>query len=158
MRFRYVAFAIALATVGCATHVRTCEHGRADAPGQVLIALRGTKFKRSVAVRVVDELASDQCYVKVVDVSALGLQAADDYDAIVVLDHVYNDALSKDVDAFLRFVPDRGKVVLVATARDQYWKYRGIEVDAVTAPSSKGGVDGLAVMIVERVRSRLPAP
>jgi hypothetical protein len=147
--------AAVLAAAGCATFVHPSEHGDADAAGRVLIALRGTTFKRAVALRLVEELQPDGCYVKVVDVSALGLEPAEDYDAIVVLDHVYNEALSKDVGAFLKFAPDRSKVILVATARDEYWKYREIEVDAVTAPSSKGGVDGITVMLLEKIRNRL---
>jgi hypothetical protein len=145
-----------LAGIAACGRLETVEFGDpAGAGRRVLIASRGTEFKRAVADRLVAALTAKGVRVRVVDMEALALEEPGDFDLVVLLDRVRAHRLSGDLRAFLARPGGAGEVVVLATAGylDDAPALEG--VDAVTSASDMTRVEATAEALLALMRPHL---
>ncbi len=142
---------------GCALKtVKTVEMGdRMNRERRVLIATRPSEFKVAVISKITNSLEQDLGYLKVIDVTKLADESADDYNAIVIVNTCVADRLHESASNFLENVEDKGKIILLTTAADERKEYRPERVDAITSASRMNKADEIADAIVAKVRAVL---
>ncbi len=142
---------------GCALKtMETVEMGdRMNRERRVLIAAQSSEFKDAVIAKITNALEQDLGYLKMIDVTKLADESADDYNAIVIVNTCVAYRLHGSASNFLENVQDRGKIILLTTAADERKEYRPERVDAITSASRMNKADEIADAIVVKVRAVL---
>jgi len=103
----------------------------------ILIAAVSSDFKNKLIDRLIDDYKSraDIRLVNLEDLEGIDLSF---YDALVVLDARTGWMMfNVKVKRLIRGMDDRGKLVLVLTARKTKWEWKKNDVDAITCASIK---------------------
>lgn len=100
----------------------------------VLIATQGSEFKNAAVKNVIDAMASEPLYFKVIDVSLLGTISEDDWDAIVILHTWEYSRPPSSVEDFVGKSNRRNKIMVVTTSGS------GAKLDGVDGISSASKV------------------
>ncbi|MFZ5570386.1 MAG: hypothetical protein ACOZF0_08275 [Thermodesulfobacteriota bacterium] len=136
--------------------VRTVEIGdMARFEHKVLIATESSEFKTAVVEGVIEALENDRVYVKMIDVTNLGQERAEEYDGIIILNSCIAWSLSPEVLKFIEALPAKERLVVLVTAGDEEWTPESLAVDAVTSASKMEATRRVTADIIEKIRSAI---
>ncbi len=144
---------------GCTLRtVKTVEIGdMAQFEHSVLIATEYSDFKTAVVDGVIDALKNDRIYIKVIDVTNLKDENAEDYAAVVIVNTCMAWTLSPEVLKFMDAVPAKDRLVVLATAGDEEWSPDLKDVDAMTSASKLENTAQVTAEVVGKIQSVLSA-
>lgn len=143
-----------IAVSGCTLRtVKVIERNDKDSRKRVLVATQQSRFKEAVVSRVVEILEKDACYIKVIALKDLGSESTENYEAIIVVNTCRAWRLNGHARKFLKNVQEKGKIILVTTAKNENWRPKAVAVDAITSASEMTKVDAIAETIIHKVRT-----
>ena len=155
---------LSLVVWGCASQPGAqFESGLAAMSGKkVLVATQETKFKQAVVSKIYDQLNQNSIYSRIVNVSRLKYLSADEYAAIVIINHCLAGRPDPRVESFIDNHSQTNKIIMVTTGIGESWKPDVPGVDAITSASVMDQTDQVAGTIVNRVlalvHSKNPKP
>lgn len=140
--------------------VKTMEIGDIDASRhRVLIAMQQSEFKDAVISQVIDRLAKESCYIRVIDLKELEQELTDPYQAIVIANTCIAWNLDPAVERFLGNFRQPEKIILLITAGGEDCEPKSAQIDALTSASKMEKSTPVAQSITNRVLevfSRIP--
>ncbi len=100
----------------------------------LLIATQGSDFKNAVTAGVMEHHELDSVYIKVIDVSGLGVIDSKDFDALLIIHTWENWKPPLSVKTFIdTHQYDKNKMVVLTTSGEG--SYKMADVDAITGES-----------------------
>jgi hypothetical protein len=131
-------------------------------PGKVkiLIAAEKTEFKDALVAKIKEGLTKRSLDFAVIDVSDLPAQKTDEYRAVVILNTVFALRPRHGARKFLSDLPkeQKGKVVMVSTARDPKWQTTEEGIHAITSASVPSRVADVSDFVLQQVDAIVKTP
>ena len=140
--------------VGCTANlIKTVEFGKSEnCQKKLLIASQQSDFKDLIVKKMSNDLNSDYCFLKRIDVAALNNESDQNYDAVVIINVMKFMNIDKEVKDYLSHITDKTKFVVLTTTGKKGRVVEIAGIDAISSASATEKSDQLADDLSARVR------
>lgn len=123
----------------------------------VLVASRGSEFKKALVDQLCQSLATSGMAHRTVGVGDLKNIKTDNYHAVVVISACLAQGLDSDVDLFIGQQKKNATIIHVITSADGDWKpdAQDHDIDAISSASELTDVDAVVRNVIRKIKANL---
>jgi len=128
--------------------------GTDNAENRILIASQGSEFKNNLVDKIIVQLEGNQNYLSIIDVTALGNENDEEWDAILIIHTLQIHEMPEEAITFLSEVEDISKVMLVSTSGAGDDRVEGFDVDAISSASRETVIPIIVKWIIKNLKDK----